>query len=314
MASPTADSGSAAQPTLELQAALERLVLQARHPAQRPDLGLHPSRQHGQGMEFAQHRPYAPGDALRRIDWPLYARSDRLYIREAETERTLQACVLLDATASMGVPTGVSAWPQRLDAARALARALLGLAARQGDEFACACIGGQSARGSALPAAPTPRWWPPQRGARALHQHTHALESLQAAGSWPEDDGLGACWARLRPGALVLVLSDLLDPHAPLTLSRLARLGFEVRALQVLTHDEVAFPFRDGLELLDPETGARTRTDPSSVRAAYLQAFGAAQQVLQTRLQNDGVRLARWTIGTPLTPALRFLASGRAAS
>ena len=301
-------AATAAQPTpaRELQAALERLVVQARHPAQRPDLGLHPSRQHGQGMEFAQHRPYAPGDGLRRIDWPLYARSDRLYVREAETERTLQACVLLDATASMGVPTGVPGWPQRLDAARALAHAVLGSVARQGDEFACARIGGSG--------TPEVRWWPPQRGARALHQQTHSLERLQAAGSWPQDDGLGACWSRLRPGALVLVLSDLFDPHAPLSLSRLARLGFEVRCLQLLTHDEVAFPFREGQVLLDPETGARTLTDPRAVRAAYLQAFDAAQRALQTRLQNSGVRLARWTIGAPLAPALRFLARGQAAT
>ena len=84
-------------------------------------IGLHASRSRGAGLEFAQYRAYEPGDELRQIDWKLYARSDRFFVRESERESPLTVWLLLDASASMAQADQARPEWRRLDAAKSLA-------------------------------------------------------------------------------------------------------------------------------------------------------------------------------------------------
>src|SRR5690606_3142222 len=94
--------------------------------------GMHRSRDRGAGLEFSQYRGYEPGDELRRIDWKLYARSDRFFVREAERDSPLTVWVLLDASASMAQADESRPDWSRLDAGKALAAAIAEVAVRQG--------------------------------------------------------------------------------------------------------------------------------------------------------------------------------------
>ena len=119
----------------EIRSRLRGLRLTARRAAGATGMGLHQSRSRGSGLEFAQYRAYEPGDELRQIDWKLFARSDRFFVREAERESPLALWILIDASASMAqADRARPAW-SRLDAARALAACMAEIALTQQDRF-----------------------------------------------------------------------------------------------------------------------------------------------------------------------------------
>src|SRR5690606_25220864 len=117
----------------ELRARLGSLRLVPRAGAGGDGIGQHSSRSRGAGLEFAQYRGYEPGDEPRRIDWKLYARSDRYFVREAERDSPLTVWIVLDATASMAQADETRPDWSRLDAGKALAACIAEIALRQGD-------------------------------------------------------------------------------------------------------------------------------------------------------------------------------------
>jgi uncharacterized protein (DUF58 family) len=114
----------------ELRARLRDLRLVARRNAGGDGLGQHSSRSRGAGLEFAQYRAYEPGDEPRRIDWKLYARSDRYFVREAERDSPLGVWLLLDATASMRQADQADPARAKFDVAKTLAACVIELALR----------------------------------------------------------------------------------------------------------------------------------------------------------------------------------------
>ena len=109
----------------EVLARLRPLRLQARMGAAAHGHGLHPSAQRGSGLAFSQYRSYEPGDDLRQVDWKLFARSDRYYVREVERESPLVLWVVLDATASMTQADQPRPQRSRLDVAKGIATCAL---------------------------------------------------------------------------------------------------------------------------------------------------------------------------------------------
>src|SRR5690606_24150780 len=126
----------------EVRGRLRTLRIGSRRAAGGRGFGQHRSRERGAGLEFVQYRNYEPGDEPRRIDWKLYARSDRLFVRDAERESQLSVWVLLDTSASMGQADAARPDWSRLDAARALAACIFEVALGQGDPFGLALVGG----------------------------------------------------------------------------------------------------------------------------------------------------------------------------
>lgn len=286
--------------TPELRAALPGLSLRARRPATSSGIGQHHSRARGEGLEFSQYRAYEPGDDLRRVDWKLFARSDRYFVREAERDTPLTVWLLLDATASMGQTDAARPAWSRLDAARALAAACIALAQRQADRFGLALVTREGL--DLVPAGTGPR----QRDRCHL-----ALQGLEAVGRWPSETRLRPLWERTRRGDLVLMLSDLFDDLAVTLLERLAAAGRDVSSIQILTAEERDFPFKGGHRFRDPESGSELLTDAAAAREAYLEAFASARAALAGRLSAAGIVHATHILDEPLDAPLRHLFAHR---
>ncbi len=242
-------------------------------------IGMHASRSRGAGLEFAQYRAYEPGDELRQIDWKLYARSDRFFVRESERESPLTVWLLLDTTASMRQADQARRDWTRLHAATALAACVAELALQQGDAFGLVAIGGDGVR--LVPAGNGLR----QRD--RLHLQLHAL---RAQGQWPAQERLAPVWERIAANDLVVMIGDGFDEAAIALAERLAKAGRDVVHLQLLTAEERDFPFRDGHRFRDPETGDELLSDGPTVRADYLARFAEARRTLDARLQAAGIR------------------------
>lgn len=268
--------------------------------------GQHASRSRGAGLEFAQYRGYEPGDDLRQVDWKLYARSDRFFVREAERDAPLNAWVLMDASASMAQGDGARAHWSRLDAARVFAAAVFELALRQGDRFGLFAAGAGKLHG--LPAGSGPR----QRDRCQLE-----LRALKADASWPGEAGLRPIWERVHAGDLVLLLSDGFDEATVTLAEKLAVARRELCFVQILTAEERDFPFRGGRRFRDAETGEELLADGEAARGDFLARFAKAQAALGARLSAAGVRHVIWHLDEALEAPLQRLfpaRSGRSGS
>lgn len=266
----------------DLRSRLRGLRLLPRHAAVARGIGQHASRNRGAGLEFVQYRSYEPGDELRQVDWKLYARSDRFFVREAERESPSTVWILLDATASMQHRDQARPAVQRLDAARTLAACIVELALQQNDAFGLAIAGGKGLQ-----------LVPPGGGPRQRDRVLLALQRAQAHGRWPDATRLRPLWERVGQHDLLLMIGDGFDEEAIALLLQMARAGRDVLHLQLLGADERDFPFRTGHRFIDPETGETLLADADAVRAEYLQRFGAACAALDARLQAAGIRHAR---------------------
>lgn len=273
---------------------LKGLAVVARRAVGDRGLGLHASRSRGSGLEFAQYRPYEPGDEPRQIDWKLYGRSDRFFVREAERESPVALWILLDASASMNQAD--AAPYRRFDAARGLAAALAELALAQGDRFALATL-----RDTGLALVPA------AAGARQRDRLHLALHALDAGGGFPADAVLAPLWDRIGGRDLVAILSDWFDPACLALARRLAAAGREVLAIQILTVTERDFDLDGGYRFRDPETGEELLGDAVALRADYLARFGAAQADLAAALSAAGIRHATLVLDQPLDTPLQAL-------
>lgn len=285
----------------DVRSRLKDLRLTARRAIGAQGIGVHHSRSRGAGLEFAQYRAYEPGDELRQIDWKLYARSDRFFVREAERESPLTVWIVLDATASMTQRDGERG--TRFDAARRLTACIAELALRQGDRFGLLVLHGDGVRLVS-----------PGNGARQRDQLLLALHGLTAGGTFPAADKLAPVWERIGAGDLVLALSDGFDEAMIALIERLAAARREVLAIQLLTAEERDFPFTGGHRFRDPETGEELLGDAVALRADYLARFADAQRLLDARLDASGIRHARYYTDQPLDLPLRRLFGARDAA
>lgn len=279
-----------------VRARLKSLRLVARRAVGAQGIGLHASRSRGAGLEFAQYRAYEPGDELRQVDWKLYARSDKFFVREAERESPLAVWLLVDASASMGQEDAARPGWSRLAAAKSIAACLVEVALRQGDRIGMATLRDDGLRVIA-PAAST-------RQRDALR---HALHGLDTRGPWPGDARLRPLWERIRANDLVVLLSDLFDDGAVDMLTRLAAARRDVIAIQMLTAEERDFPFQGGHRFRDPETGDELLGDGAAMRSDFMARFSQAREALHARLDDAGVRHASHVLDEPVDAPLHRL-------
>jgi len=273
---------------------LKGLGIVARRAIGERGLGLHASRSRGSGLEFAQYRPYEPGDEPRQIDWKLYGRSDRFFVREAERESPIAIWILLDASASMAQADTPGS--SRFDAAKGLATALAEIALAQGDRFGLATL---AERGLDLvPAA---------GGARQRDRLRLALRAATAGGRFPGEAALAPLWDRIATRDFVVILSDWFDPATLDLARRLAAAGREVVALQILTVSERDFDLSGGYRFRDPETGEELLGDAGALRGEFLARFGEAQAALKAAFAAAGIAHATLVLDEPLDTPLQAL-------
>lgn len=287
----------------DLRSRLKRLSLRPLRPTVLLGAGAHDSRNRGGALEFAQYRAYERGDDLRRIDWKLYARSDKFFVRDAERESPVAVWLVVDASASMGQSDlGRPEW-SRLDAARRLTACVMEIALRQGDRFGLIVEG---ARGPVV--------FSPGESVRHRDRLRLALGPLTAEGVADWDRDLGVIGGRIGAHDVILILSDGFDEGCVAAGERLAASGRDVSLIQILTGDERDFPFDQGYRFNDPETGAQLVGDGPAMRADFLERFAQARAALAERLAARGVRHVTHFIDEPADRplAVLFRPAGRA--
>ncbi|WP_428312537.1 DUF58 domain-containing protein [Hydrocarboniphaga sp.] len=244
-------------------------------------IGAHNSRARGAGLEFAQYRGYEPGDEPRRVDWKLYARSDRFFVREAERDSPLTAWIIVDASASMAQIDVHAPERSRITAARSIAACIAELALRQNDRFGL--VVGSGGGLSVIDAA---------YGRRQRDRIDFELRRIQPQGGFPTAAALRPVWEKIAPSSVVLMLSDGFEEGAIQLAEKLSAAQREVGFVRVLTADERDFRFEGSPRFRDPESPAdQRRVDATAARDGFLQRFGAARSELRRRLASAGVRV-----------------------
>jgi uncharacterized protein (DUF58 family) len=221
---------------------LERLLLLMRSPARGGLKGGRRSVKRGQSVEFADYRDYSMGDDLRQLDWNVYARLERLFVKLFVEEEDVTVTLLIDASASMATGT-----PDKLLFAKRAAAALgyIGLASE--DRVAVTVLAGRTARRRAA-----------MRGSGRVFRLLADLSAVTVADG-PTDLVAAArhAAAQLNGRGVIVLLSDLLDPNADKVIRELAATGSELIVLHVLSPDELDPALEGDLRLVDTETGER---------------------------------------------------------
>ena len=249
----------------EAIARITRLELRARAVVEGVLAGLHKSPYKGQSVEFLQHREYVRGDDLRRVDWKVWARQDRLYVKEFEEETSLRLALVVDASSSMDYKSGSLS---KFEYAATLAASLAWLALSHGDAAGCAVFDSQVR--AAVPA----------RTKRSqLASVVEVLETVRGEGRERRATAflpvLKTLSESLPRRGLVVLISDLLGDREGMFqgMQLLRKRGHDLVLLHVMDDDELTFPFDgptrfEGLELPD-----HLACNPRALRAGYLAAL-----------------------------------------
>ncbi|MEN0004160.1 MAG: DUF58 domain-containing protein [Bacteroidota bacterium] len=237
--------------------------------------GLNTSPRTGPGLEFSQYRTYQEGDDLRFLDWKLYARSDRFFIREAEKESQLTLRIILDASASMlHEDQGI----QKIDYARYLIATLAWLARQQNDRIALHAWSGERLYQIA-----------PGGSQRHFHRFLHQLLQIKCTGKFPATIAERGLEGAQPQNELQVFISDLYEHQAELqqAMHRLSQSRNELVIFHLLAANELELDFRGSVTLEDLETGHRLQLD----RKAYQEQY---QQKLQAYLQTIRRQVLDW--------------------
>jgi uncharacterized protein (DUF58 family) len=283
----------------QVLATLENLDLRARLIVEGFISGLHKSPFHGFSVEFAQHREYVPGDDLRRIDWKVFARSDRHYIKEYEEETNLVAYVLLDISESMRYASGAMS---KLDYGATLAAALMYLMLEQRDSVGLALFDDHVRRLIRDSSNPAQRI-----------ELIHALENVQPDGKTDIGLVLDEMAGRVRRRGMILLISDLLgDADRLLTgLKHLRHQGHEAIVFHVLDEAELTFPF-DQLTLFKGlEDAPQLYAEPRALRQAYLDEMNAFCERIRTECTDNRIDYQRLSTADRLDVALSTYLANR---
>ncbi|MEC9374223.1 MAG: DUF58 domain-containing protein, partial [Planctomycetota bacterium] len=261
--------------------------LRAKHIVEGVMSGMHRSPFQGFSVEFAQHRQYVPGDDLRHLDWKVFGRSDKLYLKQHQQETNLDQVILVDASGSMnfgsrsfreasGVghgegPRGQANWT-KFDHATAMAAAMSYISLRQGDRVGLGVFA-DDVKAMVRRSSSMGQW---RQIVAALS--THPVDQ-------PTDIArvIDQTLAKLNNRCLITIISDFYEEpsHLRAALARCKHRRHDVIMFQVVDKQEAEFDFKDAAPFEGFEGEPRLRLDPRSIRKAYLEAFRSHQQQIR---------------------------------
>lgn len=256
--------------------------------------GLHRSPHKGFSVEFAQHRQYVQGDEIRRLDWKVFAKTDRLYVREYEEETNLRCTLLLDLSGSMAYG-GEKAVAKHQYALR-LAAAFSYLLLQQRDSVGLVTFD-----------TAVRRYIPPRSNTRHLRVLLEELSTAEPGGETDLGRVLHDLVPRLHRRGLIVLLSDCLGDVRALTsaLAHFRSARHEVLVFHILDRDEVEFPFREWTRFESLEQAEAFRmVDPAQFREAYLANLKRFQEELVAGCRKHRVDLVPMVTDQPYADAL----------
>ncbi|MEO6454138.1 MAG: DUF58 domain-containing protein [Ginsengibacter sp.] len=255
--------------------------------------GIHNSNIKGAGMEFSQYRSYQPGDDLRSLDWKMFARSDRYYIRESEIETSISVRFLLDASASMNHRDGNFT---KMEFAKYVAASLAYLSHLQGD-----AIGLYLFREGDLFSLP----------ARKDHQHLtrllHQLEHIQAGGKFTEAIHYRNIFLGNQKRELLVFITDFYQQDNEITkmLELVSSLRHEVIVLHIMAENEMEFDYKGYTILEDLETKQAIKIDAQQTNKLYKQRLDEYLATIRTQLLDRNIFYRLIKMNQPMDTTLR---------
>ncbi|MFH1999808.1 MAG: DUF58 domain-containing protein [Planctomycetota bacterium] len=257
---------------------ISRLELRARLVVEGFLSGRHRSPYHGVSVEFAEHREYVPGDDLRHLDWKVFGKTDRYYIKRYEEETSLTCQIVVDGSASMQYAgeRGVSKFDYAATAASALAYLIL----RQQDFV-----------GLALFDEKVRSFVPPSNNPAHLLAITH---ELSGASDQPKTDigmVLAEIATRIRQRGMVILISDLFDDPEKILqgLKKLRAKQMDIVVFHVLDDEEIHFPLQRMYRFEGMESALRLTADPRALRAEYLKIFETFTDTMRRGCLRQGI-------------------------
>jgi len=283
-------------------AGLHNLELRARVVVEGFLAGLHKSPHRGFSVEFNDYRHYQRGDDMRHVDWRLYARSGKLYIKQYEDETNVRCMILLDTSASMAYTSGGMS---KLDYGITLASALAYFIARQRDAVGLITFDDQIRE--YLPAK-----------TRQLHlmRILRALSRVQAGQKTDVVKPLTDLASSLKKKSMVILISDMLDDEERIinTLTNLRAMGNDIITFHIMDDAELNFPFNEASEFIDMENNESYITSPAAIRKAYLKNVNEFLAYCKKQCQTNGIDYCLMNTREPLDQALSAYITKRSKS
>lgn len=267
--------------------------------------GLHASHQRGVGIEFSQYRIYEPGDELSKVDWKLFARSDRYFVREAERESEINVWFVLDCSRSMQQSSLVenhtevdaqdnSDW-SKLTYSKYLISTMAYLAQKQGDSVGFLALSSQKSH-----------FLPAYAGERHWQKLLIELAKVQPGGVFPKKKSVQAQLTSMKKNGLIIFLSDFYqqtDEISDLAAS-LANSRTDVANFHLSTQDEISFPFSGAIRFQDLETEEEVLVSAEQVKTDYLLKRAQFQTKLKIKMTQQSVQHVATNIDQPLNETL----------
>ena len=274
---------------------IKRLDLRARLAVEGFITGQHRSPYHGFAVEFAGHREYVPGDETKHIDWKVWSKTDRLYIKQYEEETNLKCTLLVDCSKSMEYGSDTKESWSKFDYAATAAASLTYLLQRQQDAVGLVTFNTQVRCNL-----------PPSAHPNHLQLLVHRLEQTEPDDKTDVADVFRDLARQIRRRGMVVLLSDLfidLDTLAQ-TLSQFRLRRHEVAVFHVMHEHELVFPFQDTTSFHGLEIDRRLNADPRALRRAYLDAVGTFLAEVRKTCATAGVDYVLMSTADPLDAVL----------
>ncbi|NOY75428.1 MAG: DUF58 domain-containing protein [Kiritimatiellaeota bacterium] len=253
-----AKGGGASLTEPEVLAKLAKLDVRARGLVEGTFSGMHKSPHRGASVEFAQYREYVQGDDISNIDWRVYARSDRFYIKEFEADTNLRCHLMVDASASMGYPGPNNS---KLLYAKKLAATLAHLLIRQSDAVGLQCFNEKLTQDI-----------PTRTSARHLGAILSVLNEITPSGGTRLVKILHDLAEKVRRRALIIVFSDLFTDVEELLdcFQHMRHRKHDLAVFHLMAPDELSFDFDRSTRFVDLESAASLVTEPAIIKQEYL--------------------------------------------
>ncbi len=283
-------------------ASLDNLELRARVVVEGFLSGLHKSPRRGFSVEFNDYRNYYPGDDMRHVDWKLYARSEKFYIKQYEDETNVRCFIALDTSASMAYTSGGIS---KFEYARTLASALAYFIMRQRDAVGLITFDDE-----------VREFIPAKCRQPHLIRILRSLAQLESGTRTDVVKPLADLASHLHKKSLVILITDMLDDESRVinALQNLRSMGNDVITFQIMDNAELNFPFNEPSELIDMESNESFITSPAAIREAYLKNLNEFLEYCRKQCQSSGVDYCLINTKDPLDEALSSYISKRGRS
>ncbi len=278
---------------------IDRLDLKAKFIVEGFISGLHGSPYHGFSVEFSEHRKYEPGDPPQTIDWALYGRTDRYYVKKFQAETTMNVFVVVDSSPSMDFKTGELT---KFDYSVGIAAAMSYLAMKQNDPVGLVTFADR-VRG----------FIPPKCRRAHLMAILQTLAKLKPTGRTQIAASLHEVAELIKRRSMVIVFSDFMEDLDAVVgaLHHLAFKKHDIILFHVMDHAELELPFDDLSTFSDIETGERLIADPAVIRKGYREALNAHIEALRDRSGEARIDYVMLDTATPYDKALSAFLQAR---